>query len=146
MTPAKTRRPTMPITLSTATPRIAPPAAASAPAVVRPSRNAGRTAREVPSPITNALAVVIPPNSALLASVGPEAPTLGAGWTAYDLAAHLAVRDRVPAAWPGIALSRFAGQADRVREQFKADHPFGEVVALVRRGAPAWSPMGAPVL
>src|SRR5439155_15579735 len=82
----------------------------------------------------------------LLDSVGPEAPTLCERWTAYDLAAHLAVRDRVPAAWPGIALSRFAGQADRVREQFKADHPFGEVVALVRRGAPAWSPMGAPVL
>ncbi|MEN3358667.1 MAG: hypothetical protein V7637_2649, partial [Mycobacteriales bacterium] len=46
----------------------------------------------------------------LLDSLGPDAPTLCEGWSTYDLAAHLALRDRVPAAWPGIALRRFAGR------------------------------------
>jgi uncharacterized protein (TIGR03085 family) len=82
----------------------------------------------------------------LLDSVGPDAPTLCGGWATYDLAAHLALRDRVPAAWPGIALRRLAGRTERIQERFKADHPYPQCVALVRRGAPVWSPMGAPVL
>jgi len=82
----------------------------------------------------------------LFDSVGPDAPTLCEGWTAYDLAAHLAVRDRVPAAWPGIAVSRFAGRTQRIQDEFRDGHPYEEVVALVRRGGPAWLPTGAPVL
>lgn len=82
----------------------------------------------------------------LLDATGPDASTLCEGWTTYDLAAHLALRDRVPAAWPGIALRRLAGRTQRLQDRFKADHPFPECVALVRRGAPVWSPTGAPVL
>jgi hypothetical protein len=65
MMPAQSRRPTIPTTLSTATPRIARAAAASAPVVVRPSRNAGRITRAVTWPITKALAMVMAPKSAL---------------------------------------------------------------------------------
>lgn len=82
----------------------------------------------------------------LLDSVGPDAPTLCEGWTTRDLAAHLALRDRVPAAWPGIAIPRFAGRTERIQRAFTAEHPFTECVSMIRRGAPMWSPMGAPVL
>jgi len=82
----------------------------------------------------------------LLDSLGPDAPTLCEGWTTHDMAAHLALRDRIPAAWPGLALRRWAGRTERIHERFKADHAYAECVSMVRRGAPAWSPMGAPVL
>lgn len=82
----------------------------------------------------------------LLDAVGPDAPTLCEGWTTYDLAAHLALRDRVPAAWPGIALRRFAGRTERIQQAFTAEHPFADCVAMIRRGAPIWSPTGAPLL
>jgi uncharacterized protein (TIGR03085 family) len=82
----------------------------------------------------------------LLDSLGPNAPTLCEGWTTYDLAAHLAARDRVPASWPGLALARFTDRSDRVMQSMKSEHSYPEVVALVRRGAPVWNPMGAPII
>lgn len=82
----------------------------------------------------------------LLDSLGPDAPTLCAGWTTYDLAAHLALRDRVPAAWPGIALRRFADRTDRIQRGFTEAHSYADCVSMIRRGAPIWSPMGAPLL
>jgi uncharacterized protein (TIGR03085 family) len=82
----------------------------------------------------------------LLDQLGPDAPTLCTGWTTYDLAAHLVVRDRVPAAWPGLAAPRLADRTDRVQREYKAEHPYEDCVRLVRRGPPAWLPLGAPVL
>jgi len=82
----------------------------------------------------------------LLDRIGPDAPTLCAGWTTYDLAAHLVVRERVPASWPGIAVPRLSARTERVQQQFKAEHPYPECVRLVRQGPPAWLPHGAPVL
>jgi uncharacterized protein (TIGR03085 family) len=82
----------------------------------------------------------------LLDSIGPDAPTLCEGWTTRDLAAHLALRDRVPAAWPGIALPRFAGRTERIQRAFTEEHSYTDCVSMIRRGAPMWSPMGAPVL
>ncbi len=82
----------------------------------------------------------------LFDSLGPDAPTLCEGWTTYDLAAHLAARDRVPASWPGLALPRFADRSERVMQSMKAEYSYPEVVALVRRGAPVWNPMGAPII
>jgi hypothetical protein len=55
----------MPITLSTAVPRISAAAPTSAPVVTEPRSNAGTMTREATRPITNALATVIAPNSAL---------------------------------------------------------------------------------
>lgn len=45
--------------------------------------------------------------SAALLEVGPEAPTLCEGWTAYDLAAHCWVRERSAKALLGIGSKRF---------------------------------------
>jgi uncharacterized protein (TIGR03085 family) len=82
----------------------------------------------------------------LFEQLGPDAPTLCTGWTTYDLAAHLVVRERIPAAWPGLAVPRLAGRSERVLQRYKADHTYQECVRQVRQGPPVWLPMGAPVL
>ncbi|HEX4814329.1 MAG TPA: TIGR03085 family metal-binding protein [Nonomuraea sp.] len=65
--------------------------------------------------------------------LGPDAPTLCAGWTTYDLAAHLVLRERRPDAMGGIALKPLAGYTASVQNALKARHPFPELVGLVRR-------------
>jgi uncharacterized protein (TIGR03085 family) len=79
----------------------------------------------------------------LLDELGPDAPTLCAGWTTRDLATHLYVRDRNPKAWAGITVGRLAGMHEQAMAG-EAARPYGEVVAAVRAGAPKWSPMGLP--
>ena len=61
MTPAPSRRPTIPAALSTATPRISAAAPARAPAVVSPSLNAGTITSSVIRPSTQADATVMKP-------------------------------------------------------------------------------------
>lgn len=79
----------------------------------------------------------------LLDSLGPDAPTLCEGWDTRDLATHLLVRDRKPAAWAGIAVPRLARLAEGAMAG-EAGRPYGEIVAAVRGGAPKWSPLGMP--
>jgi uncharacterized protein (TIGR03085 family) len=79
----------------------------------------------------------------LLDSLGPDAPTLCEGWTTRDLATHLAVRDRAPKAWAGIAVPGLGGLADDAMAA-QADRPYPDLVAAVRAGAPKWSPLGLP--
>jgi uncharacterized protein (TIGR03085 family) len=69
----------------------------------------------------------------LLDRLGPDAPTLCAGWTTYDLAAHLAVRERRPDAMGGIAIKALAGYTASVQNGFKARHPFPELVGVIRK-------------
>jgi uncharacterized protein (TIGR03085 family) len=69
----------------------------------------------------------------LLDRLGPDAPTLCAGWTTYDLAAHLVLRERRPDAMGGIALKPLARYTASVQNGLKAKHPFPELVGLVRR-------------
>lgn len=69
----------------------------------------------------------------LFDQLGPDAPTLCAGWTTYDLAAHLVLRERRPDAVPGIALKPLAGHTAAVQARLKARHPYPELVDLVRR-------------
>ena len=38
----------------------------------------------------------------LMLELGPDVPTLCGEWTAFDLAAHLAIRERNPLSAPGI--------------------------------------------
>ena len=45
--------------------------------------------------------------------VGPDAPTLCAGWTARALVGHLLVLRDDPLAWPGIGLPALAGLTER---------------------------------
>ncbi|GAA3147071.1 MULTISPECIES: TIGR03085 family metal-binding protein [Nonomuraea] len=69
----------------------------------------------------------------LLDRLGPEAPTLCTGWTTYDLAAHLALRERRPDAMGGIALKPLAGYTASVQRRLKDRHPYPELVGLVRK-------------
>ena len=79
----------------------------------------------------------------LALEVGPEAPTLCAGWSTRDLLAHLRARESDVTALPGLvvpSLERFAEKA--MRRQSKRD--FDAVVADVRRGPPTLSPLRLP--
>jgi uncharacterized protein (TIGR03085 family) len=64
-----------------------------------------------------------------MAEVGPDAPTLCAGWSVRDLAAHLILRERRPDAAAGIAVKRLAGHTERVQRRIAA----GEFQDLLRR-------------
>ena len=81
----------------------------------------------------------------LFMSVGPDAPTLCAGWTTRDLAAHLVVRESRPDAAGGILIKRLAPYGDRVRDKV-ASRPWADLVEAVRQGPPRLSPMRIPAL
>ncbi|MGW2220032.1 TIGR03085 family metal-binding protein [Nonomuraea sp. NPDC001684] len=65
--------------------------------------------------------------------LGPDAPTLCEGWTTYDLAAHLVLRERRPDAMGGIGISALAGYTASVQNGLKARHPYPELVGIARR-------------
>ncbi|MGW5272271.1 TIGR03085 family metal-binding protein [Streptomyces sp. NPDC004044] len=77
----------------------------------------------------------------LLEAAGPEAPTLCAGWTTRDLAAHVVVRERRPDAAAGVLLSPLKNRLDRVQSEF-AEKPYEELIQLIRTGPPRMSPFG----
>jgi len=79
----------------------------------------------------------------LFLSVGPDAPTVNAGWTTRDLAAHLVVRERRPDAAAGIVVRPLRRHGERVRASL-ARQPFTRLVGLLRR-PPWWSPTSNPV-
>ena len=76
--------------------------------------------------------------------LGPDAPTLCEGWTTFDLAAHLVVRERNPLAAPGILVPQLAGLADRGMEHEKRKG-YAKVVDRVRTGPPP-GPFAVPGL
>ena len=76
----------------------------------------------------------------LFVSVGPDAPTLCEGWTTYDLATHLVVRERNPLSGPGLVLSGpAAALTARIMAREKARRSYAEMVERVRRGPPPWT-------
>ncbi|GAA2148241.1 TIGR03085 family metal-binding protein [Kitasatospora kazusensis] len=75
----------------------------------------------------------------LLTAAGPEAPTLCAGWTARDLAAHLLLRERRADAAPGIRVKALAGWTAKVQAGYAA-RPYEESVRVFRAGPPRFSP------
>lgn len=79
----------------------------------------------------------------LLLAEGPNAPTLCAGWTTRDLAAHIVVRDRRPDASAGIVLPALAAHGERVRLA-RAALPYPELVEQLRK-PPVWSPISNPL-
>ncbi|MYW03958.1 TIGR03085 family metal-binding protein [Streptomyces sp. SID3343] len=81
--------------------------------------------------------------AALLRERGPDAPTLCAGWTTRDLAAHLVVREHRPDSGPGIMFKPFAGWTEKVRLG-RAAKPYEETVRLVESGPPRLSLFGIP--
>lgn len=74
---------------------------------------------------------------ARMEELGPDAPTLCAGWTTFDLAAHLAVRERNLLAAPGTVLRAgpFPGltAAAMAREKRRG---YGAVLDRIRTGPP----------
>ncbi len=74
----------------------------------------------------------------LMDRLGPDAPTLCAGWTTRDLAAHLVVREGRPVAAAGILLPPLAPLTARVQRS-TAERPWPQLVAMVRNGPPWWS-------
>ncbi|MDQ4006814.1 MAG: TIGR03085 family metal-binding protein [Actinomycetota bacterium] len=76
----------------------------------------------------------------LMDTVGPDAPTLCAGWTTYDLAAHLVLREGAPLAVAGIAFPPLERLTDRGMEGLKRKVAYPELVDRVRRGPPLLSP------
>jgi uncharacterized protein (TIGR03085 family) len=84
-----------------------------------------------------------------LARLGPGRPTLCAGWSTSELAAHLAFRDRLPLTLPGALAGRLRGAAEPggpVFAGFQAARSYPECVALFRAGPPPWLPLGLPVV
>ncbi|MBF5000231.1 TIGR03085 family protein [Nocardia sp. BSTN01] len=75
-----------------------------------------------------------------MTAVGPDAPTLCGTWTVHDLAAHLVVRERRPAAAPGILLKPLAGYLDSVQAKV-SEQPFTGLLEQIRTGPPWWSPL-----
>lgn len=73
----------------------------------------------------------------LFLSVGPDAPTLDAGWRTADLAAHLVLRERRPDAALGIVVPLLAGRTERVQRQLRDARPWPDLVRTVRQGPPA---------
>jgi uncharacterized protein (TIGR03085 family) len=72
----------------------------------------------------------------LLVELGPEAPTLCAGWVTADLASHLVVRERRPDSGPGLVWPPLAGHTDKVRRSVRDRTSWEDLVATVRRGPP----------
>ena len=73
-------------------------------------------------------------------TVGPDAPTLCAGWTTYDLAAHLVLREGAPLAVAGMAFPPLERLTDRGMEGLKRKVGYPELVDRVRQGPPLLSP------
>lgn len=79
----------------------------------------------------------------LLLGKGPDAPTLCAGWTTRDLAAHLVVRESRPDAAAGILIRPLEGWTQRVQDSVAAQ-PYPELVRKVRTGPPTLSMFAIP--
>jgi uncharacterized protein (TIGR03085 family) len=75
-----------------------------------------------------------------LVRVGPDAPTLCAGWSAADLAAHLVIREARPIAAMGILVKPLASVTRRAQNATKERTAFPDLVERVRKGPPVWAP------
>jgi uncharacterized protein (TIGR03085 family) len=79
-----------------------------------------------------------------LHAAGPDAPTLCAGWTARDLAAHVVLRERDPLGAAGIMVKPLAGWTEARQKQI-ARRDFAELVDQLRH-PPAWSGISNPLM
>jgi len=82
--------------------------------------------------------------AALLGEKGPDAPTLCAGWTTKDLAAHLVTREHRPDAAVGIVIRPLAAYTASVQRRIGAQHSYAELVEMIRRGPPRLSIFALP--
>ena len=82
----------------------------------------------------------------VLGDLGPEAPTLCAGWTTYDMAAHLVLRERRPVSALGIVVPPLAPLTEQTMSGLKSRYAYPALVRMVRDGPPRWSPYRSPRL
>jgi uncharacterized protein (TIGR03085 family) len=75
----------------------------------------------------------------LMAALGPDAPTMCAGWDTRDLAAHIVLRERRPDAAAAILVPPLRAHGKRVQRELAA-RPYEQLVELIR-DAPWWSPV-----
>src|SRR3954464_14623151 len=86
----------------------------------------------------------------LLDELGPDAPPCCEGWQTAHMAAHLVTRDHRPDSLPGYGLELIGvhgpvpAWSHHLEDQVRTSTPYAELVAKIRAGAPAWSPMGWP--
>lgn len=71
-----------------------------------------------------------------LSQVGPDAPTLCQGWTAYDLAAHCWAREHNARALVGIGVKRFEGLADQAMADVRERYGYAELASNLRQTPP----------
>ncbi|MBX6391626.1 MAG: TIGR03085 family protein [Frankia sp.] len=74
----------------------------------------------------------------VIEAAGPDHPTLCAGWTAYDLLAHVVTRERKPWAGPGLLIRKLHGITERAERATRDGHSFDELLRIFRSGAPVW--------
>ena len=79
---------------------------------------------------------------ATLEAGGPDAPTLCAGWSARQLAAHLVLREGHPAA-AGMVVRPLSRWTKHTLDSL-ATTEFGRLVHRVATGPPRWSPVRLP--
>ena len=75
-----------------------------------------------------------------LQRVGPDAPTLCAGWDARDLAAHVFVRENRPDLQAGAYVPFLSARLAREQRSI-ALGDYAALIAKARAGAPVWNPM-----
>jgi uncharacterized protein (TIGR03085 family) len=72
--------------------------------------------------------------------VGADAPTLCEGWTTYDLAVHLVLREGSPLSGVGLVFPPLERVTNKGMERLKSRVPYSELVGRVRQGPPLLSP------
>jgi uncharacterized protein (TIGR03085 family) len=80
----------------------------------------------------------------LLDEVGPDAPTLDAGWKTIDLALHLVIRERVDPAQLADASTPLSGYLQKRRRSILAENGYTGLVEKFRNGPPRFSPFAVP--
>ncbi len=80
----------------------------------------------------------------LLTELGPDQPTLCAGWQTVDLAAHLVLREHRPDAGAGVMGGPLAGYTRRAQNRLRARTSFAQLIELIRTGPPRLSVFAVP--
>src|ERR1700712_478767 len=81
----------------------------------------------------------------LLQELGPDAPTLCAGWQTKELAAHLVTREGRPSALPGILVPALHARTARLEAETLERSSYAEMVHSVA-GGPPFGLLGLPGL
>ena len=80
----------------------------------------------------------------LFDSVGPDSPTLCAGWDTHDLAAHLWIRETDPLGVTGMLARPLSGLLDRRMSDTRSRWEFAELVERIRNGPARFSVFALP--